>query len=455
MMGHQFRRVVALTCVAGACTGVAACSPGTSSKPAASTPPTGKVVTDLSKLGKLTITEWDKQAGEPSQNKAQNELNAMFHAKYPNVTIHRVSRSFNDLKTTLKLALSGGSPPDVVQVNQGPGDLGAIAKAGLLRPLDGYAAAYHWTDLFQPTLLEQNRATSAGAWGSGRLYGISNTSELVGVFYDKALLAKARVKAPTTYADFAAALPKIKAAGILPIQYGASDKAPAIHVFGPVLTNLAGATKANGLVFGKAGSSWQDPVVTRALGVLADWGSKGYISADANGQSGDQAAASFAGGKGAFMITGTWQVANLEEKMKSNVGFLELKPNASATPTTIGGLGLLFAVTAKSKHADAAAAYVNFLTSPEAQDVIARSGDLPSAKPASFTPQAKSLQADVYTALHSILSTGGLVPYLDYSTPDFYNVLTAQVQQVTSGRTSPAQAAKALQSEAASFRTSQ
>lgn len=454
-MGHRiWRRAGAAACMTTALVGAVACSPGTVAKPKVAVTDKAAVVTDPAKMGRVTLVEWDKQSGEAAQNKAQIELNRLFHQKYPNITIHRVSKSFNDLKTTLKLSLSGGSPPDVVQVNQGPGDLGAIVKAGLLRPLENYARVYHWDQLFQPALLAQNRATATGKWGTGSLYGISNTSELVGVFYNKSLLARVGITPPKTYGQFLADLPKVKAAGILPIEYGSEDKSPAIHLLGPVLTSLGGAAKIDDLVFGKPGATWQTPAVTQALGVLAGWGKKGYIPADANGQTGDQAAASFAKGQGAFMITGTWQVGNLQASMKSNVGFLELRPNATSTPTTIGGLGELFAISAASKHPDAAAAYINFLTTPAAQDIIARSGDLPSAKTASYAPPPNSLQSDVYASLHSILSTGGLVPYLDYSTPDFYNVVTAQVQEVTSGHVAPAQAAKALEAEETNFKTS-
>ena len=55
-------------------------------------------------------------------------------SKYPNVTIKRVAKSFTDLNTTLKLAVSSDEAPDVVQANQGRQVMGTLVKGGLLRP---------------------------------------------------------------------------------------------------------------------------------------------------------------------------------------------------------------------------------------------------------------------------------------------------------------------------------
>ena len=66
----------------------------------------------------MTLTVWDQEVrgGQEAQIK---RLNAAFQAKYPNVKIKRVAKSFTDLNATLKLAVSGDRAPDVVQANQG------------------------------------------------------------------------------------------------------------------------------------------------------------------------------------------------------------------------------------------------------------------------------------------------------------------------------------------------
>jgi raffinose/stachyose/melibiose transport system substrate-binding protein len=123
---------------------VAACAPGSSTSP--STSPTASasaVQTDAATMGAVTLLVWDQEVrgGQAAQ---MAQLIKEFEAKYPNIKIKRVSRSFDDLKTPLRLALSGNEPPDVVEANNGRSDMGEFVKAGQLRPLDSYAKAYGW-----------------------------------------------------------------------------------------------------------------------------------------------------------------------------------------------------------------------------------------------------------------------------------------------------------------------
>ena len=76
------------------------------------------------------------------------------------MTIKRVAKSFTDLNTTLKLAVSGPKAPVVVEANQGRQVMGQLVKGGLLKPLDAYADAYGWNDRWSKTLLDLNKFSS-------------------------------------------------------------------------------------------------------------------------------------------------------------------------------------------------------------------------------------------------------------------------------------------------------
>src|SRR5215211_8608128 len=140
---------------------------------------------DVSKAGDVTLTVWDQEV-RGGQAKQIKQLNAAFQQKYPNVKIKRVAKSFDDLNTTLKLAVSGSKAPDVVQANQGRQVMGQLVKGGLLTPLDAYEEAYGWGDRYSKVLLDLNRFSDDGKeFGSGSLYGLSQMGEIVGVFYNK------------------------------------------------------------------------------------------------------------------------------------------------------------------------------------------------------------------------------------------------------------------------------
>src|SRR5882757_6073566 len=88
-----------------------------------------------------SLAVWDDYTFE-GQVVVMQQLNKEFEAAHPGVAITRTARTFDDMKLTLKLAVSAGDGPVVTKVNQGAGDMGAMVKEGLLLPLDAYIAKY-------------------------------------------------------------------------------------------------------------------------------------------------------------------------------------------------------------------------------------------------------------------------------------------------------------------------
>ena len=103
---------------------LAACAPGSDSDGGdASAPAAEEVETDIASLGEVTLTVWDQEV-RGAQNDAIEALIEAFEKEYPNVTVDRVSQSFDDLQQQTGLALSGNDVPDVLQVNNARGDMG-------------------------------------------------------------------------------------------------------------------------------------------------------------------------------------------------------------------------------------------------------------------------------------------------------------------------------------------
>ncbi|ATL82662.1 sugar ABC transporter substrate-binding protein [Streptomyces malaysiensis subsp. malaysiensis] len=450
------RRLIAAAALAtGVLTGVAACSPGPSGGSSATgAKSAGPVATNPAEAGKVTLTVWDQNT-DAGADAATEALNKAFMAKYPNITVKRVSRSFADLKTTLKLALSSANPPDVVQANQGYPDMGAFVKAGLLQPVDRYAKTYGWDTSFPSQLLDLNRFTTDGrTWETGNLYGVSQTGEIVGVYYNKAKLKSLGLPPPTTLAGFETALAKAKASGLQPLSYGDADKSPGIHIFGIIQALTAGKPEVRKLVFDEGDAKWTNSGTLKAATTLRRWADKGYLGSGFNGRSKDQAVASFAQGTSLFLVEGTWQSAVLAPKMKKNVGFTALAPAAGKPPLTQGGEGLAWSMTSKSRHPDVAAAYIDFLVNRNGMKVAATQGNLPAIPPAAYKPTPGTVDADVLARWKAVSEKDGLLPYLDYTTPTFYDTLTAAVQELTAGHLSPKAFTTRLQSDYSSFQNS-
>lgn len=427
----------------------AGCAPGAKPAPPATKAPSA-VKTDPAALGKVTLTVWDQEV-RGGQREQIEALNKSFHEKYPNITIKRVARSFDDLKKTLKSALSGSEPPDVVQANQGFPDMGDYVKKGQLLPLESYAQAYGWRQRWPKGLLDLNSFTPDGKnYGQGNLYGVSQGAEIVGIYVNKEKLSGLGLAPPRTWAEFEQVLATAKGKGELPIGFGNLDKFAAIHDYGVIQAQVAGRDAVRNLVFGRGGA-WTDPPHVAAANKLAAWNKQGYFTENANGTAYDKAWQDFTTGKGVFLIAGTWLSRDIQKKMGDKVGFmLPPPPTAGGKSVTTGGQSLPWAITAKSKNADAAAAYINYITTPQAMDVLVANGILPAAKPGTGQMQGP-LATDMQAAWRAVSASDGLVPYLDYSTTTFYDSLSAALQELLGGEKSAQEAMQASQDDYAKF----
>lgn len=443
------RHVFAVGGVALALTLASACAPGSDSGSGTETKKSD-VNTDVSKAGDVTLTVWDQEV-RGAQSKAMDQLNDAFEDKYPNVTIDRVSRSFTDLRKTLRLAISGDKPPDVVQANNGRSDMGQFVKAGLLQSLDGYASAYGWDDRFPAGIRALSSYTEDGkTFGQGNLYGVPQLGEMVGLWYNKAKLDELGMQPPKTTEDFEKVLAAAKDAGEVPIQYGDSDAWPGIHMFGFVQNQFVPRDDIRTLGFGREGASWESDANKQAADTLADWVDKGYFTEDFNGLKSDPAWQNFAKGEGVFLVQGTWLLAeDLPKALGDDLGFMLPPVGPSGEQAVTGGTGLPYAITDATENADVAAAYIDFITNEDAMQAVVDAGGLPVVD--AGKADVSGARAEVFDAWEQVNSDDALVPYLDYATPDFYDTLTSQVQELTGGSEPPDDFLSALQDDYSGF----
>ncbi|MGZ4150302.1 MAG: extracellular solute-binding protein, partial [Actinomycetota bacterium] len=376
----------------------AACTPGRKVTQASVPPPPAS--TGVTETGPVTLTVWDQESGKVS--KVWDQLNAEFEQKYPNVTINRVNRDFGELKTLLKLAIQGPHAPDVVEANQGWPDMGGLVKAGLLLPLDNYAKAYGWDQRVSQNVLAVSSWTPDGKqFGTGNLFGYTTMGEIVGVYYNKQMLSDLGLTVPTTMAEFEQDLAAAKQAGQVPIQFGNNDAFPGIHEYAVIQDQLSSVSDLTDFIFGSQGGqlSFDTPGNLQAATTLQDWSQKGYFTPGFGGGGYDTAVANFAKGQGLFMITGNWIVANLGADNR-NFGFFLMPPaQAGGPPVATGGAGFPLAITTGSQHPDVAAAYIDWMTSNHASDLLLPAGQIPLHTDASTASvQPGTVLADVVNA---------------------------------------------------------
>ena len=82
-----------------------------------------------------------------------------------------------------------------------------------------------------------------------------------------------------------------------------------------------------------------------------------------------------------------------------------------------------------------AAAYIDFLTDANAAKVLVDTDNLPAMKDA--PAPAEGVSVDVANAWQKLNEADGVIPYLDYTTPTFYDDISAAIQELLAGKQSP------------------
>ena len=317
--------------------------------------------------------------------------------------------------------------------------MGAFVEAGCCCPLDGYADVYGWDEpLPRRGARSARRYTADGkTFGEGSLYGLPQTGEFVGVYYNKAELDELGIEPPQTWEDFEAALADRQGGRRAPVQFGNLDKWPGIHVFGvraePVRRRRR---RSRDLGFGREGAAWTTPGERRRPPqTLPSWVEARLLHRGLQRPRLRPGVAGLRRRRGVFLIAGTWLLADLEAAMGDDRAASCCRPPARAAPLVgTGGTGLPFAITSASEHPDAAAAYLDFITNADAMAVITEAGNLPASTPRS-RPRTPGSGRTCSTRWATVdRATDGLVPYLDYATPTFYDTLAAALQDLIDGQ---------------------
>jgi raffinose/stachyose/melibiose transport system substrate-binding protein len=400
----------------------------------------------------ITLVVWD-QFYRDVESQVIETLNAEFEAAHPGIKIERVVKTLDDLKVTLKLALVETGGPDVAQVNQGRSDMGAMVEAGLLLPLDEYTAAFSWGERFSASVASRNSFTEDGkTFGSGNLYGVSPTAEVVGVYYNKTLFEANGWVVPTTFDEFEALLATIKAAGVTPISFGSLDGWNAIHEFSAVQHLLVSLDYINDFTYGVNNVSFDIPENQQAASVMQAWVDSGYFTDGFAGIGYDDSNKTFKAGEGAMTITGSWLTGELLTDTDQEFGFFLLPGNPDQTRLAIGGVGVPFSIRKTTAQPDLAAEYLDWMISPRAAELWAGVGMLPAMPMADdAVVEVDPLFTDTMIAWNTVNEENAVGHYIDWATPTFYDTIVAELQKLFGMVTTPAEFTAAVQVDYATF----
>jgi raffinose/stachyose/melibiose transport system substrate-binding protein len=435
--------IVGLAAIAGCASGGGSASGGNGGSNSAAA---------LAKTWKGTLNEWnwDIPGDDPGESAVLPILIKTLETQYPGVKVANTSMSLNDQNDKLPLAFAkGSSAPDVSETNEGLQNQGRLVADGELLPLEQYDKVYGWFAKVGSLPLQYNSLPANGkTFGSGDVYGIPETGTVVGIFYNKALIESVGGTVPTTWDQFTSDMALLAKNGKTPMAYAAGQPTAyqPVHMLYTIANHYVSAAAQNAFVFHTdKNASIDTPGFVQAATTMAQWTKDGYFPAGYQGLSDVQALNLFDQGKAGFFLEGDWYSSSVQQALGANAGFW-------VPPVVTGGPGEGWSIPAKAPDPNAGAALINTLLSPAIQDALLKNGDIPVVTPsasalAAASPTLRAAATGWSNAVHG----GGLVPYLDYATPDFLNQEMAGIQELQAGQTTPAAMMASLQSDYTSY----
>ena len=294
-----------------------------------------------------------------------------FQKLYPNVTVYSQNIPYASMLQKLVAAVAGGSGPDVVR-----SDIiwvPMLAKIGALAPTD---------DIMAQRKSQFYASPVATCYYKGHYYGLPLDTNTRVLIYNKTLLARAGIQsAPTTTAQFMADAARI--AGLGKNIYGYAESGldawnilPWIWSFGGAVTN-ASYTRATGYL-----NSAHSIAALQFLITLKD---KGYLSPSILG--GGLATSDAIGKNQAGMILdGPWMPPIFQATyphLQFGLAPIPAGPEGHSA-SVVGGEDIVQMKSSQNSAADRA--FMQFMTSPQAQILMGQVGQMPVLKSVATNP---------------------------------------------------------------------
>ncbi|NMM98380.1 ABC transporter substrate-binding protein [Bifidobacterium olomucense] len=422
---NSLKKVATLLTVTAMASTLVACGPGASSSNAnANTETVSKDLGDE----KIELKLWDG-AGLKAMDDA---LIKAFEAKYPNITIKATYDPDNVSAQNGPRVISASETPDVARIT----DMGSAVRGKHVVDLEEYAKLYDWNIPDSQTV--NYRLTDSGELGSGDLYAVPDGFTMTGIFWNKKIAKQLGItEAPKTVAEFETDLQKAKDAGVQPMMASSKD-AGIIHLIDGLIINENGVDAVRAWTQQRDGATIDTDGTAKAAQYIADWASKGYFPDGVNALDSSTALARFTKGEGLFFPAGNWYTSSVSEALGEDAGFIAVPPKTEGE----GAGGALdgatpFGIPTNAKHKNAAAAFLNFLTTDEARQIAIDNGYAPlgEGEAKSDDPVMQSV-LDTYAAF---IKGGNTATHISNSTAGIQaNALIPAIQELVDGSLKPA-----------------
>ena len=327
----------------------------------------GSSTTSTTGSTKTTITFWHAYNETDTENSTLlTKVIPAFNKQYPNITVRSQDIPYQSLLQKLIASVAGGNGPDLVRT-----DIiwmPQLAKIGALVSTD---------DIVAQRKSEFYAGPLATCAYKGNYYGLPLDTNTRVVYYNKTLFSHAGVsQPPATTADFKTVASKISALGKNIFGYAEGgldpwDTLPWIWSFGGAVTD-ANYTKATGYING--------PQSVAALEFLVDLYKNRDLSPSILGSGNLSTDDALGKNQVGMILDGPWVPPTLQQgypNLQYGMALMPAGPSGQSA-SVVGGEDIT--IMAASKNIDAAKAFMQFMTSEQAQVLMGITGQMPVLK---------------------------------------------------------------------------
>ncbi len=297
------------------------------------------------------------------------KINAEFEKAYPGYTVNYQTTAdvTGGYATMQQTAVQGGTadimgtfpfqplPFNMNQNNLSPTQLWAIH--GVFAPLNG-----------QPWVKHFNSSILSGDMYKGKLYGLVTGVYQQGVFYNKSIFAKYHLTPPRTYNQLLHIAQVLAAHHVTPFFDGLQNVGPLYLMFimNPLMQDIWMPQVGNvNTALWTNKTKWTSPAFVKVM--VRERQLMKYLEPNFTGVPWQAMPGSFANGKAAMLLDGSWDLASVAQaNPRIQVGYFPLPgSNKPKRNQSLLQPDLTFVVLNNSPHKAAALKWLNFFASPK------------------------------------------------------------------------------------------
>ena len=259
----------------------------------------------------IELVMWSIATESDAFHNAYTKAIADFEAANPGVKIKHETFENQSYKTTIATSVTGNDLPDIFYT-WGGGFSAPFVDSGNVLALDEY-----FTDEYKSQI---NDAALTYQTYNGKVYGVTYTTPISSLFYNKKIFEQNGVEAPTTFDELVEVCQKLKANGVTPIGISAKDTWVLAMTHDNLVLKSVGHDKVVSTLT-RSGGTYEGSDFVQASANFRKLVEIGAFVDGAAGMTNDEASAEFYAGRVAMFVTGSWMAGSIQQDAENPEDF--------------------------------------------------------------------------------------------------------------------------------------